>query len=101
MQLVLLAIIPLEGHVVDSRKYVFHQLWVCVQHGMLERHALGVGEGDPLVERHAGDAHEQLHLSVLVGQVVVVAEHLLHDEEPVEVVGSGDGAARHEMVALP
>ena len=41
-----------------------------------------------------------MHLTVLVRQIEVVAQHLFHDEEPIEVIGSRNGAPRHQQVAL-
>ena len=45
-----------------------------------------------------------MHLPVFIAhvfQLEIVAQHLLYDEEPVEVICSCDGASRHQSVALP
>ena len=68
---------------------------------MLQRHPLSVRERDALFERLAGDLLQQLHLAVLVGQIKVLAQHLAQDKHPVEMIGTRDGAARHQHVALP
>ena len=99
--LMLLAIVLHEGDFVGGRKDTLHELWVVMEQGILQRHPLGVREWYALFERLAGYLLQQQHLTVLIRQVEILTQHLTNDEEPIEMIGTRDGAARHQHVALP
>ena len=71
---------------------------------MLQRHALRIGQRNALLQRQTGHTHQQLHLAVLVAHILqlkIVAQDVLHDEQPVKVIGTRNGSPRHQRVAFP
>ena len=67
---------------------------------MQHRQSLRMRFGNALVETHRGDLHQQRRLPVLIGQFEIVAHYRLHDKRPVQMIGPGDSAPKHQMVFL-
>ena len=100
LDLMFLHIILLQSDGIDGGKDIPYQHLVPCQHRVAQRHALCVGQWDTLLQTGCSDAHEQLHLAVLVGQLKVASQHIVHYGEPVQVISPHACAPRHQLVAL-
>ena len=65
---------------------------------MEHRQPLGMSLWDALLHAHRGNLHDQLDLALLIRQVEITAQHLIDDKRPVQLIGSGDSASRHQVV---
>ena len=80
LHLVRLLVFLQQGNLVGRREDALHQFRVVVKQRMLQRHTLSVSQRNALFQRLAGYLLQQLHLTVLIGQVKVAAQHLTQDE---------------------
>ena len=56
--------------------------------------------GDTLVQASRCYLHQQLGLFVLIGQIKIAAHDGLDDKSPIQMIGSRNGATRHQMVFI-
>ena len=94
----LFAILLLLQHTINRLEKLFHQQLVSAQNRMEHRQSLRMGLGNALFHTHRGNLHDQLGLALLIGQVEIAAQHLIDDKRPVQLVSSGDGSSRHQVI---
>ena len=100
LHLVPLHVVLLLRHRIDRAEGLLHQQFVCAQHRVLQRHALGMGHRDAAVQAERCYLHQHRLETVLVGQFEIVPQHHIHDKEPLQPIGALHGSPRHQVVAL-
>ena len=96
----LLAIFLLFRHAINRLENHLHQHLVAIQHGVQHCQSLSVRLGDALIQTHRRNLHQQRRLLVLVRQFEIMAHHRLYDKGPVQMIGTRDGATRHQVILL-
>ena len=71
--LVLLHVVLLQTDGIDNLERLLHQQLICIQHGVLHRHALGIGQWDAFVQTECRNLHQQRLQAILVGQFEIAA----------------------------
>ena len=101
LDLVFLQIFFLKSDCINNFEGLFYQQFVCIQHRMLHRHALSVGQGDALIKTECCNLHQQCLQAILVGQFEIMSQDYPDDKLPFQSICSLDCTSRHEPVTLP